>query len=307
MVFIDIYRAFKFAWQSFWRNFWLSIVTISIITLALLAVSLLLAFNLITANVMDTVEAKTEIFIDLTEEAKSAQVDFLVNELNKVPNIKEVVYITPEQTLERFQATYKDNELILQSLEELENNPFTGSLKIKVERIDQFPILLDEISKPEYSEILEIDNAEFFQARDLIGSISSYSEKIEKLGFGISIFFILISIIVVFNTIQMGIYSHREEIGIMKLVGASNWFVRAPFLIEGVLYSIIAIIIVLILFYPVASVVQPHLDNFLGEYSLNMVQSITQNIWLIIGLEVGIAMLITIVSSLLAMRRYLRV
>jgi len=307
MFFIDIYRAFKFAWQSFWRNFWLSIVTISIITLALISVSLLLSFNLITANVMDVVQSKTEIYIDLTEQAKTAQVEFLVSELNKVPDIKEVVYVTPEQTLERFMSTYEDNDLVIQSLETLDINPFTGSLKIKVEEIDQFPVLLEKISKPEYSEILEIDNAEFYQARDLIGAISSYSEKVEKLGFGASLFFVLISVIVVFNTIQMGIYSHREEIGIMKLVGASNWFVRAPFLIEAILYSLVAIIIVLILFYPLASIVQPHLDNFLGEYTLDLVHSINSNIWLVLAMEIGVAMFITIVSSILATRRYLKV
>ncbi|OIO46992.1 MAG: hypothetical protein AUJ28_01520 [Parcubacteria group bacterium CG1_02_37_51] len=307
MFFIDIYRAFKFAWQSFWRNFWLSIVTITIISLALISVSLLLSFNLITANVLDIVQARTEIYIDLTDQAKTAQIDFLVNELNRVPDIKEVVYVTPDQTLERFKATYQDNELVIQSLESLGTNPFTGSLRIKVQEIDQFPVLLEEISKPEYSEILEIDNAEFYQARDLITSISSYSDKIEGFGFGISIFFILISVIVVFNTIQMGIYSHREEIGIMKLVGASNWFVRAPFLIEGVLYSVVAILIVLILFYPIAALIQPHLDNFLGEYTLDLVQSINQNIWLVLALEIGIAMFITVVSSFLATRRYLKV
>ncbi|MFW0837739.1 MAG: cell division protein FtsX [Candidatus Komeilibacteria bacterium] len=307
MFLLDIYRAFRFAWQSFWRNFWLSIVTITIISLALISVSFLLLFNITTTHVIDTVQNNTEIYIDLTPQAKLAQVQFLVDELNKLPEIKAVQFITPEETLQAFKERYSDNSVVMDSLESLDENPFTGSLMLKVQQIDQFSALLDEISKPEYGDILEINNSEFYQARDLINAINDYSQKVENVGFGISIFFVLISIIVVFNTIQMGIYSHREEIGIMKLVGASNSFIRAPFLIEGILYSFIAIILVGAIIYPLSIFVQPHLDNFLGEYSLSLVNAINNSAWQVFGLEIGIAILITVISSLLATRRYLKV
>ncbi|MCR4280057.1 MAG: permease-like cell division protein FtsX, partial [Candidatus Komeilibacteria bacterium] len=270
MILLDFYRALKFAWQSFCRNFWLSIVTISIIILALLSVSFLLLFNIMTNNIIASVQERTEIYIDLTDQAKLAQVEYLVTELNKLEPIREVSYITPEETLERFRERNRDNPLVLASLESLTSNPFSGSILIRVDDVSQFPVLLDEISRPEYSNILEINNTEFFQARDLIQAISDYSNKIAQFALGLSLFFILIALVVVFNTIQMGIYSHREEIGIMKLVGASNWFIRAPFLIEAIIYSLIAVVVVFIVIYPLVHVVQPPVDNFLGEYTVNL-------------------------------------
>ena len=307
MFFLDTFRALKFAFQNFWRNIWLSLVTISIITLALVSVTCLLVFNLLANNVLDQVQAKSEIYIDLTAQAKQAQIDYLVEELNKLPDIREVRHVTPEETLTRFRANHADDEVVIASLESLSNNPFQGSIFISVNNIEQFSILLNEISRPEYSEILEIDNAEFYQARDLIQSISNYSNQIQKFGFFISLFFVLISIIVVANTIQMGIYSHREEISIMKLVGASNWFIRAPHIIEGILYSLVACVILIALFYPLAGYLQPRLDSFLGDYSLDLIATVNANFLWVIGLEIIIAILITTISGLIATRKYLRV
>ncbi|MFW0862293.1 MAG: cell division protein FtsX [Candidatus Komeilibacteria bacterium] len=305
MFFLDLFRSFKFALQSLWRNFWLTIVTIIIVTLAMASVSFLLVFNLVANNVVDTVKDKSEIYIDLTEDAKQAQVEFLVTELNKLEDIREVIYITPSETLERFKEEHANDEVIMASLESLSANPFTGSLKISVKDISKFDALLTELSRDEYGQILEINNSEFFEAKDLLNVISDYSKKVEKLGFGISMFFIIISIIVVFNTIQMGIYSHREEIGIMKLVGASNWFVRSPFIIESILYSIFSVILMILIFYPIAIYVQPHVDNFLGEYTTDLIASVSSNFLWVFGLEIGIAILITVLSSLFATRRYL--
>ena len=305
MFFLDLFRSFKFAFQSLWRNFWLTIVTVIIVTLAMASVSFLLVFNLVANNVVDTVKAKSEIYIDLTEEAKQAQVEFLVGELNKLEDIREVVYISPSETLERFREEHQNDEVIMASLESLSTNPFTGSLKISVNDIEKFDALLTELSRAEYGDVLEINNSEFYEAKDLLRVISEYSHKVEQVGFGISMFFIIISIIVVFNTIQMGIYSHREEIGIMKLVGASNWFVRSPFIIESVLYSVFSVVLMIILFYPLALYIQPHIDNFLGEYSLNLISSVSNNFLWVFGLEIAIAILITVISSIFATRRYL--
>ncbi len=307
MFFLDIFRALKFALQNFWRNIWLSLVTISIIILALISVTSLLVFNLLADNILDKVQAKSEIYIDLTDQAKQAQIDYLVTELSKLPDIREVRYVTPEETLARFRENNAADAVVIASLDSLSSNPFSGSIYISVNNIEQFSVLLEEISQPEYSEILEIDNSEFSQAKDLITSISNYSRQIQKIGFVISLFFILVSIIVVANTIQMGIYSHREEIGIMKLVGASNWFVRAPYIIEGIIYSVIACLVLVVLFYSLAGCLQPQLDAFLGEYSLDLVATVNANFLWVIGWEVIVAIVITTLSGMIATRKYLRV
>jgi len=307
MFFLELTRVIKFAWQSFFRNFWLSVVTVVIITVSLFSISFLLIINILTQHVLSVVKERTEVYIDLTSQATKEQAQILVEELKKLPAIKEALFITPEQTLENFKQRHQSDPLMMQSLDSLATNPFTGSIMIKVKKIDAFPVILSELSKADYAPFLEIEDQEFIDSKLLVERITDYSHKIQRLLFIICLIFALISILVVFNTIQIGIYTHREEIGIMKLVGASNSFIRFPFLIEGFLYSLIGVIFLTLLLYPFLGLVQPYLDNFFREYSLNLVTTLNQNFFKVIGTELLIAIVITFSSSFLATRKYLKV
>jgi len=304
---IEFGRIIKFALQSFLRNIWLSVVTVTIITLALFSISFLLVFNLMTSHVLSVVESRTDVYVDLTSQATPEQGQILVAELKKLSAVKEVEFITPDQTLANFKERHADNQLIMQSLDSLEDNPFQGSIRLNVYDINQFPLILAELSKKEYSSVLEIEDKEFTDSKLLIQGISDYSQKIQKGGLIISLIFILISILVVFNTIQVGIYTHREEIGIMKLVGASNSFVRSPFLIEGAFYSLIAIVVLAAVIYPVLAFIQPYADSFFKEYGANLIQLLNDNFIKVFGTQFLIAFVITVASSFIAVRRYLRV
>ncbi|MBU1037375.1 permease-like cell division protein FtsX [Patescibacteria group bacterium] len=307
MLFLEISRVIKFAVQSFFRNIWLSVVTVFIIVLSLVSISILLTSNILTQHVLSVLEEKTEVYIDLTKEATTEQAQVLVSELNKLPAIKEALFITPEQTLENFKKRHQDDPLIIESLDSLEENPFTGSIKIKTHDISDFPVILNELSKKDYSRFLEIEDKEFTDAKLLITKITEYSKKIQNAWTIISSIFVIISILVVYNTIQINIYTQREEIGIMKLVGASNSFVRSPFLIVGMVYSLIAVVILVIISYPLLVVLQPYVDSFFQEYSLNLVEAFAENFIKVIGTELLIATIITVSSSYLATRKYLHV
>ena len=304
---IALSRIIKSALQNIIRNFWLTVVTISIIVLALFSTSTLLIFNLLSEHTLAVVENKTDIYIDLTKEASDEQAKILVAELSKLPSAKEVEFITPEATLEKFKERHKDNPLILQALESVSENPFRGSIRLNVKDISSFPTILNELSKKEFARYLEIEDQEFADAKMLIEGISDYSKKIENAGLILSLLFILIAVLVVFNTIQVGIYTHREEIGIMKLVGASNSFISSPFLLEGIIYSLISVIILGAIIYPLLSFVQTYIDEFFKEYSANLIGLVNQNFLKIFGTQLALAIFITIVSSFIAVRRYLKV
>ena len=274
MFFLEFTRVIKFAWHSFFRNIWLSVVTVIIVTLSLFSISFLLMINILTQHVLDVVKDRTQVYIDLTSQATGEQARALVAELQKLPAIKESQFITPEQTLENFKQRHQNDPLMTQSLNSLSVNPFTGSIMIKVNQIDDFPVILAELSKADYAPFLEIEDQEFVDSKLLIERISEYSQKVQNILLAVCLLFSLISILVVFNTIQIGIYTHREEIGIMKLVGASNSFIRFPFLIEGFLYSIIGVVLLTLLLYPFLSLVQPYLDGFFMEYSINLLMQI---------------------------------
>lgn len=307
MFFSELNQIVKFALQSFFRNIWLSVVTITIVVMALFSISSLSIFNMLTQHVLSVVENKTDVFIDLTKDATPAQAQTLVDELQKLPAIKEAQFITPEQTLANFRERHQDNQVIIQSLEALSENPFRGSIRLNVHNIEDFPIILEELSKKEYADYLQIEDSEFADAKLLISGISDYSQKIQQAGLVISLIFLLIAILVVFNTIQVGIYTHREEIGIMKLVGASNHFVRSPFLIEGAMYSFIGVFILALLIYPLMSVAQQYVDTFFKEYSANLTSLVNQNFLKFFGGQLLVAIVITMISSYLAVRRYIKV
>lgn len=306
-MFINFIRIIKFGWQNFFRNFWLSIVTIIIIVLTLLSITGLLLFNILTKNTLKAVQDKTDVYIDLKTDADHEQINNLIDSLSKVPTINEVKYISAEENLTNFLKLYENNDLVSEAVKTLEKNPFKASLLIKVEKIENFPIILEELSQEKYSTILEINDEDFTQAKKLVTKISDYSQKIKKAGLVISLIFIFIAILIVFNAIQMSIYDRREEISIMRLVGASNYFIKGPFYFEGISYSLLAIIIILIIIYPLLIFLQPYINNFFSEYSTNLIKQVNLNFFKIFGTELLVVVIINIISAAVAMKKYLKI
>jgi cell division transport system permease protein len=307
MFILDFYRICKFAWQSIKRNFWLFVMTISIMVLALFSINFLITFSFVTKQIIQIVENKTSVYVDLTAQTTSDQAKSLVAKLNEVPAVKEATFIEPEQALANFLKRHEQDPLIKDAISSLTNNPLKGSVLIKVNNIADFPNLLNDLSKQEFGQYLEINDQDFLEVKNLINQISQYTAQIKKIALIVSLIFIIIAIIVVFNTIQVGTYTHKDEIGIMKLVGATNSFVRSPFLVEGFICSIVSLIIIIIVSYPLANGFQVKLDSFLQEYSVNLVTLLNHNFLVIFGTQFLVAAVITFVSSLLAVRRYLKV
>ncbi|MCX6784542.1 MAG: permease-like cell division protein FtsX [Candidatus Komeilibacteria bacterium] len=282
-------------------------MTISIMVLALFCINFLITFGLLTKQIIQIVENKTSVYVDLTPETTPDQAKNLVSQLNKISAVKEASFVEPEQALEEFLKRHSTDPLIKEAVLSLTANPLKGSILIKVNKIADFPALLNDLSKPEFGKYLEINDQDFLEVKNLINQISQYTIQIKKIALGISLLFIIIAIIVVFNTIQVGIYTHKDEIGIMKLVGATNSFVRSPFLIEGIICSIVSLIVIILVTYPLFHALQPKLDGFLQEYSVNLVSLLNHNFFTIFGAQFLVAAVITFLSSLLAVRRYLKV
>ena len=170
---------------------------------------------------------------------------------------------------------------------------------------DDYQSILSFLDNPEYNELIQDKN--FDDNEKVISQLSAISNKIENIGIIVSVVFVIIAVLIVFNTIRINIYTHREEIGIMKLVGATNWFVRAPFLVESLIYAVLAVIICLAILYPLLGAVAPQVNNFFEGYNLDLVSYFNSNFWQIIGWQLAFAVLLSILSSSIAVGRYLRV
>ncbi|OGY46452.1 MAG: hypothetical protein A2744_03310 [Candidatus Buchananbacteria bacterium RIFCSPHIGHO2_01_FULL_44_11] len=301
----SIYQIIVFAGQSFWRNFWLSIVTITIIVLALLSINCLIILNVITDTAVNIVKEKVDVSVYFRPAATENQVLEVQTYLSSLTKVKEISYISQQQALQNFRQKHQSDPVIIQSLEELDKNPLGATLIVKAKNIEDYPEILQVLNNSKYNELISDKN--FDDNKIYIGKIKKVSDNINWIGLLASSIFIFIAVLIVFNTIRVAIYTHQKEIAIMKLVGAANWFIRSPFLVESIFYGTIAWLIAVGLIYPLLNLLQPFLTNFFLTDSFNIISYFKDNFWSLFGLELLLVVFLNIVSSSVAIRRYLKV
>ena len=175
---------------------------------------------------------------------------------------------------------------------------------IKPKNIDNYDELIASLNKID-DDIIESRN--FDDHKALLAKINGIAEKANQAGLFISLLFVLITILVVYNAVRVAIYTHRREIGIMKLVGASTWFIRAPYLVSALIYALLGVIAVIIALYPFLSLVQPYLAVFFSGFEVNLFDYYNSNFLLIFGLEFLAAAAVNVLASLVAVGKYSKV
>jgi len=298
------FRVIRFAFQDFFRNFWLSFVTLTILILALFSINLLIVFNIVAKSAIASIENKIDISIYFKPEIPEDQVQSVQRYLQNLAEVKDIQYISKDQALENFKNKHKDNPKIIESLAEIEKNPLGASLVIKAKSTSSYPVILENLKDPQYNTLIE--SKDFDDHRQIIDRISGITRKINYGVFVVALVFTLISILIIFNAIRMAIYTHREEIVAMKLVGATNWFVRGPYLLQGIIFSVLAVLITVIIIYPLLGFIQPYLAMIL-ESDFNIVNYFNQNFAFIFGFELLGAIILNLISSYWAVNRYVRV
>ena len=300
-------RLLKFAWQNFSRNIWLSLVTIIIIILSLFLINLIIILNILVNQSLNYYKNKVDISVFLKPEVTREQALAIKDELSGNAEIKEIQYESREQSLEKLKERYQNNPLFLESLKELENNPLGETLIIKLRQIEDYSKVISILQSENYNKFIEINFNIFSDIKKVINKLDGISQKIYQTElitvaiFGIIIFFLI------FNTIRLAIYSHREEIAIMRLVGASSWFIRGPFLLESILYGFFAWLANLVFLFPLLNFIQPYLENFLDGDQFNIFSYFSQNFMPIFGWQLIILIFIGVFSSFIAVHKYLKV
>lgn len=305
MFVVSSYRIFKFAWQSFWRNIWLSIVTITVIVLTFVSINFLVVLKVVTDSIISSVQERINVSIFFKPEIKEAEVLEVKTYLDSLSQVDSITYISADQALSDFRQLHKDDTTILESLEELELNPLGATLNVKTKKLTDYSSVLEVLDNSKYKDWILTKN--FDDHKEYINRINQVSSNIQGIGLALTALFIFIAILIVFNTIRIAIYTHREEIAIMKLVGASNNFIRSPFIIEAVFDGIIACLIAIALLFPVLNFIQPYLSSTFIGVDLNITNYFRNNFFAIFGLELLIITLLNILSSGIAIRRYLEV
>ena len=305
MFLITAKRSITFALQSFWRNIWLSLATIFIIALTFLSINFLVVINAISDSAINAVKDKIDISIYFKQDVRESKVVEIKSHIETLPQVEKITYISPDQNLEVFRERRKDDTVIQEVLQELSGNPLGATLVVKAKDLNDYPEILKAIDNPAYADLIEKKGIDDHQAA--IANINNITNNVKKGALIITIMFVLIAVLIVFNTVRIAIFTHQQEISIMKLVGATNSFIRSPFILENVFSGIIACTIAVSTIYFLLSLIQPHLNNFFAGVDVNLIGYFNTNFVVIFGGQLVGIIILNVISSSLALGKYLKV
>ena len=299
-----LYRVFKFAAQNFWRNIWLELITVTILILTIISVNLILMINVIGEQAIRNIEKKIDFSIYFKPDAPAEVISDLRTYLASVEGVTGVDLIDRDEALEGFRTKHSKNTTILNALNQLDDNPFGNSLVVKADSPSVYSRVLGRLNQASYAKWILDKN--FDDRQSIIQKINSLREKVQFMGMAISGIFAFIALLIVINTIRVAIYIHREEIGITKLVGASDWFVRGPFLIESLIWTTASVVVGFIVTFPMLKALDIKLGLFFGG-PIAISDYFLSHLGAIIGFEFLGLLLFNLVGTYVALSRYLAV
>lgn len=303
MIWLFIKRTIKSGLINFWRNAWVSLATILVMVITLFVIGGLIFSNVLLTSVLAQIEDKVDITAYFKTDVPESEILSLQESLLKLDEVEKVEYISREEALKQFKQRHINNALITQSLEELDENPLGASLNIKAKQPSQYESIARFLGAGPFDNI--IDKVNYYQNKLVIDRLSNILAASRRLGLGVSLILAIIAILVTFNTIRLAIFTNRDEISVMRLVGASNSQIQGPFIVEGMLYGLFAAVITMIIFYPLMLWLGPEVEHFFG--GLNLFQYYISHwpqifaILLLVGIALGTF------SSWVAVRRYLKI
>jgi cell division transport system permease protein len=301
---VSFLRIVKTGCVNFIRNLWLSIAATMVMTITLVIFSTLFLLFAITNYSINSIQNTVDISVYFKNGLAEEKIKVLQDELNVNEKIKSVKYTSAAEAFESFKKKHENDLLITQSLNELTENPLPATFNIKANNLEDYPQIAEELKQDKYTQV--VDKVNFEDNRVIIDRLNKILKFIISFGVGLMAVFILIAVLVIFNTITLTIYNRREEVEIMRLVGATNWYIRGPFLTESVMYALFATIICSILFLPVFLKVLPKIAQYVSPQVSLFNQNIF-NYWVLVAVLLVLSLVLAVFSTLLAIRKYLKI
>lgn len=300
-------RIARYGLIGFIRNGFVSLAAILIMTITLFVVASLMIGGTALSSVLQQLTNNVDVTVYFNTNATEDQLVQLQKSLQALPEVASVSYQSREEALAQFTARHQNDQLTMQALQELGDNPLGAALKIKAKATSQYETIAQYLSQQQGSGSdvgQAIDTINFYQNKTAIDRLTTIINTSRALGFGAALVLAIASLLITLNTIRLAIYTARDEIGVMNLVGASHWFIRGPFVVAGVLYGVIAGLVVLILLYPITIYLGPGSEHFLGSFNVfdYFVGAFPMLFLVIMASGIGLGAL----SSYLAVRRYLQ-
>lgn len=296
-------KILKFSWESFSQNKGLFFTTILVITITTFLITSLFLLRGLTNSLVSSLQEKVDISVYFNLDVEEKDILQVKEKLAEIPEVRDVKYISREQALDDFIEKHKDNPVIIESLEEIGENPLAAHLNVRAWQASQYEQISGFLEQGYFREL--IDKIDYHQNKTLIERIFSISATIERSSVILILVLVVLAILVAFNTVRLGILNFRKEISIMRLVGASNWFIRGPFIVQGVISGILATIVTLSLFSLGSYVLSSKIEILISGFSL--FDYFKSNLGTILSIQLVCALGLGIIPALFAIRRYLKV
>jgi len=293
-------NAFQTAWKHLRRTPYQTLAAVAVMTLNLFVASVFVTTAFSLEQILRFFETRPQVTAYFKPETENSQVENLKEKLLSTGSVNSVKYVSKEEALSIYRGWFKDDPLLL---EMVSANMLPASLEVSADRLSSLPEIAQKLKEEEF-----VDEVAFQE--DVVSRLSFWTKAIRQTGLVFIGFTSLISFLVILIITGMKIAARKEEIEILKLIGASVWYIRKPFLIEGIFYGLLGAIVAWLSTYILILYLTPSLVRFLEGIPLSVLPTTSPlpTIFMLVtlaGLLFG-GMLIGILGSLLSVKRYLR-
>ena len=302
-IFLVLGRTIKESFVNFWRNGWLSVASVSVLTLSLYVVGTLMVVMLVSSTILSNVESRINVSVYFKPDISEDQILKIKSDLEGYGEVKSAQYISKDQALADFKKNNADEPVILQSLDEIGGNPLLASLVVRANDPDQYQNITEYIANASFKD--DVSRVNYTKNKQIIDRLNHIIQQARKIGLASAILFSAVAVLIIFNTIRVTIYIHKPEIEVMRLVGASNMFIRLPFLFEGVIYGLLSSVVATIFLVITIKIVDPYITT--AMLSKSLMHFYLSHLLSILGIQLLAGIFLGVFSSWIAMRKYLKV
>jgi cell division transport system permease protein len=305
MKLVSLKRIIKAGFLNFKRSGLVSWAAVLVVTITLSVITLIILLQATLYFSLNQIKDKVDVTIYFTVGAGEDKIMLLKSSLEQLPEVASVSYTSADEALKMFRDRHQDDYPTIQALDEIGDNPLGGYLNVKAKEVSQYESIAN-FMKSDNALVLGsssiVDKVDYHQNKLVIDRLNAIISGAQRLGFLLTLLLVIISIIITFNTIRLTIFISKEEIGVMRLVGASKMHVRGPFMMEGAIYGVVATLITLIIFWPITAWLGHNMTDFLG---INLYGYYLSHFFTIFAILLLSGIILGIISSFLAARKYL--
>jgi cell division transport system permease protein len=304
----NLKRIVRSGFFNFWRDGTVSFASVLVMMVTLITIGVLSFSSAILDTTLAELKNKIDIDVTFAIDAEEEEILNIKHNLEALPEVALVTYVSREEALAAFKERHANDQTILSALDELGENPLGAVLNIKARDPSQYASVarfLESENALSQEGVAIVERVNYFQNKVAIDRLTSIIDSADKIGLGMTLIMVIISILIAFNTIRLTIYIARDEINVMRLVGASTSYIQGPFVVVGIIYGIVAALLTLTLFLPVTYWFGSMTESFFADF--NIFSYYLRHFLQITLILISSGVLIGALSSILAIRKYLRV